>query len=260
MDELTFEAEPFHEELDRAELARSVVAALVRGGGVRDATRLTHAAFLVHYPDRDRRAAPDPLREPRLAAEWARLRGALVEPALAPGAEPAARGPILLIGDSHTHGAFGTELTRLLAERGARVERHAKIGSAVKYWLPRIPELLRARRPATVVIALGANLRDYPSASGTSAQIRQLVGLIRREAPGARLVWIGPPRRRGDTDATLQRVAAIVRAGLDAKTTWIDSAPHTPEYRGADGVHYAEATAKDWARGVATQLGGSDHE
>lgn len=250
---------------DRLDLARSVVVALIRGGKERDVVRLTNTAFHVHHPNRDLTKRIDPAAEANLAAEWKDLKARVVMPALANGASatPAAStapvagavtGTVLLVGDSHTHGAFGKELERLLESGGATVERHAKIGSAVKYWLLLVPKLLRDHRPGVVIVALGANMRGYPSAKGTSAQIRQLVDLVRREAPGARLVWIGPPRERKDSDDTLRRFNTIVRNGLDTNTAFVDSAPHTPTYRGSDGVHYAEDTAKQWARGVFTQL------
>jgi hypothetical protein len=149
------------------------------------------------------------------------------------------------------------ELERLLTQAGARVSRQAKIGSAVKYWFRLLPRLLRQQRPELVFIGLGANMRDYPSARGTSAQIARTVALIRHEAPAARIVWIGPPRRRSDTDEQLARFNRIIQAGLAGKATFVDSAPYTPRYEGQDGVHYAAAPAQRWARSVFTALGAS---
>jgi hypothetical protein len=162
--------------------------------------------------------------------------------------------PLLLVGDSHTYGPFGKELERLLVASGARVVREAKIGSAVKYWWPRLPALLRKYRPEVVIVGLGANMRDYPSAKGTSAQIQRTVALIRKELPSARIVWIGPPRRRGDTGESLSRFNGILTKGLSGQALFIDSLPYTPRYVGRDGVHYAAAPARDWARRVFARI------
>lgn len=161
---------------------------------------------------------------------------------------------VLLVGDSHTDGPFGAELERLMKEGGATVSRVARSGSAVKYWYPRLPNLLRQRRPGVVMVALGANMRAYPSATGTSRQVSDLVQLIARERPGAHIIWIGPPRQRDDSEATLQRFNETIRRGLGTSATFIDSAGHTPRYEGRDGVHYTATAAKMWARGVFSRL------
>lgn len=247
---------------DRLELARSVVVALVRSGRVTDANRLTNTAFHLHHPDRDLQKPIDPVTEAGLAREWRALKASVVAPALNAGASPTPSGTatvaagtkVLLVGDSHTHAGFGKQLAQLLESSGARVVRQAKIGSAVKYWIPLLPGLLREHQPALVIVALGANMRGYPSATGTSAQIRKLVALVRAERPSARLIWIGPPREKKDTEQTLQRFNTIIRAGLDQDTVFVDSAPFTPTYQGSDGVHYADGAAKQWARGVFAQM------
>jgi hypothetical protein len=168
---------------------------------------------------------------------------------------------ILLVGDSHTHGAFGAELERLLETTGAKVHRAAKIGSAVRYWWPRLPALLRDHQPDLVIVALGANMRDYPSAKGTAAQFHKTIGLIARERPAARIIWIGPPRERADTEARLQEFNQRIKRGVGGGAVFIDSSPHTPRYVGRDGVHYASAPARAWAAGVFGELAASlSHE
>jgi hypothetical protein len=250
---------------DALALARQVVAAVIRGGNVRDVSRLTNLAFHIHHPDRKLEQPLDPQREPALATLWSRLKREVVEPSLAApaGATPGSStgtgtsmngARVLLVGDSHTEGPFGLELARLLQLAGATVVRQAKRGTAVKYWLPLLPGLIQSHRPTHVIVGLGANMRDYPSATGTTAQFRQMVAAIRKLAPAARLIWIGPPRKDKDSEATLQRFNAIIRAGLDAPTRFVDSAPLTPVYRGGDGEHYETATAKAWARGVADAI------
>lgn len=164
---------------------------------------------------------------------------------------------LLLVGDSHTHGAFGQELERLLAAQQVNVLRRAKIGSAPKYWWPRLPALLEQHKPEVVIVALGANMRGYPSARGTALHVRKTVQLIARALPKARVIWVGPPRQRSDSDADLARFNAIIKKGLGDQVRFIDSAPLTPRYVGRDGVHYAAAQGNAWARGAFSALKGA---
>jgi hypothetical protein len=175
----------------------------------------------------------------------------------ASGPQLAAGTRVLLVGDSHTHGAFGQELERLLVAQQVNVLRRAKIGSAPKYWWPRLPALLQQHQPEVVIVALGANMRGYPSARGTALHVRKTVQLIVRALPKARIIWIGPPRQRADGDADLARFNAIIKKGLGTQVRFIDSAALTPRYVGRDGVHYATAPGKAWARGAFAALKGA---
>jgi hypothetical protein len=163
---------------------------------------------------------------------------------------------VLLVGDSHTVGAFGSELERLLKATGASIVRSAEKGTAVKQWLGRLPPLLKKHAPSIVIVALGANMRDYPYPRATSAQVTKLIAVIRKERPGAALYWIGPPRKRSDTTATLVAFNAILKNGLGSSARFVDSSPHTPKYEGGDGEHYAPTPAKRWAKGVFVELTG----
>jgi RNase H-fold protein (predicted Holliday junction resolvase) len=164
---------------------------------------------------------------------------------------------VVLVGDSHTVGAFGSELERLLKATGASIVRSAEKGTAVKQWLGRLPQLLKKHAPNIVIVALGANMRGYPYPRATSAQVTKLIAVIRKERPGAALYWIGPPRKRSDTTATLTAFNAILKNGLGSSARFVDSSPHTPKYEGGDGEHYAPAPAKRWAKGVFVELTGA---
>lgn len=250
---------------NRDELARSVVTALVHTG-ITDATRLANAAFHIHHPDRDLARRIDPVREPALAREWKALAQTVVQPALQPAPQPAGRpataiggAKVLVVGDSHTDGPFGVELERLLTAAGANVVRDGRIGWSVGRWLPVIRPLLRQHAPAVVIVALGANMRHgYPEGPGRTNQVKQLLAIVRAERPAARVIWIGPPRERADTLASLEKFNDLVRAGLDARTQFVDSGPLTPVFRGdAKGIHYAAEPARTWARGAYAQIAGS---
>jgi lysophospholipase L1-like esterase len=238
--------------VERARLLMKIAA------GERDPNRLTNFVFFARHPELPQR--PLVAGQERLMEEWRAILRDLVRPTLQAASKDAPRlvfgrgTKVLLVGDSHTYGPFGQQLERLVSATGASVVRSAKSGTAVKYWLPLLPALLREQRPDVVIVALGANMRGYPSAKATSAQIAQLVQLVRKQQPAARLVWIGPPRERADTAQKLARFNQIIRDGLDAHVRFVDSARHTPVYEGTDGVHYGARAAALWAQGVFAEL------
>jgi hypothetical protein len=215
---------------ERRQLAQAVLDAVVRGTTIRDANRLTNLVFHIHHPDRDLTARLDPKREAVLAQQWRELQAQLVRPALDGGttasstatatatATTGARWPwgrrVLLVGDSHTDGAFGIELARLITAAGGRVQREAKVGSAVNHWLPLLPGLLRSHSPDVVIIALGANMRGYPSASGTSRWIRRAVARRRAASSGPKRRPAAVPPQTATNSAGIAPVAQPQRPGV----------------------------------------------
>ncbi len=145
---------------------------------------------------------------------------------------------VVLVGDSHTVGALGG-LERLLKATGASMVRSAQKGTAVKQWLGRLPPLLKKHAPNIVIVALGANMRDYPYPRATSAQVTKLIAAIRKERPGAALYWIGPPRKRSDTTATLAAFNAILKNGLGSSTRFVDHRRTLRSTKEASGELYA---------------------
>lgn len=207
--------------------------------------------------------------------------------ALVMGVAPVARGSTdtLLIGDSHTVGSFGRALDGLLRERNQRVTTVARCGTSAHQWFsgegtscgfwdrladgterrgleaetPRIEGLLATEEPATVVIALGANLMGA-SGDFIRESVARLVGAV--VVPGRRCVWIGPPHARAASDAERERVIQAIRAGIGEQCSFIDSRPHAryPD-TGGDGVHFdhlgeeGRALAEGWARTVFLEIG-----
>jgi hypothetical protein len=142
---------------------------------------------------------------------------------------------VLVIGDSHTAGEFGKTLGNVLHQQSdLQVSVAASCGSSPENWLdhsdaryqsfsnkicyatkepkdawikykgavthrrplPSLPSLMRAKRPHTVVIALGTN--SFPEGNDTTistsarGQIEALIDEVKSN--GAACIWIGPPK------------------------------------------------------------------
>lgn len=193
---------------------------------------------------------------------------------------------VLMIGDSHTAGRFGRDMDALLRRTGATVQTYGS-SSAVPSWFtdgtptrwgfwghhengsvdapadwrqphatPRIQDIIARDHPDTMLVALGANMRTR-SADQIRQQVDDIAGVARRN--NVRLIWIGPPRQRGDESnpSTLDRFYGNLQQALTPYgARLIDSRPYTPRYVGSDsaGVHYTgaagQAAADRWAQGV----------
>ena len=195
---------------------------------------------------------------------------------------------VLMIGDSHTVGSFGTEMDRLLRTTGADVETYGSAGSSPSWWIsgrpthagfvarhadgsvdlpawnaphatPSLRDLVSQRRADVIIVNLGANMRG---ASKESLQ-REVDGISKvAQAAGSRLIWVGPPRTRADMgDASpMSRFSHDLRAAVEPHGTYVDSAPFT-HYVGADGIHYSgqagTRVAREWAHHVFEEIQGN---
>jgi hypothetical protein len=196
---------------------------------------------------------------------------------------------VLMIGDSHTVGAYGNEMDRLLRSTGATVESYGSAGSSASWWMngtdtrsgfvhraadgsvdrpdwrephdtPLLADLIREHRPDTLVVSLGGNMRGA-SPERIRQQVDELAAVAREN--GVRLVWIGSPERRADdTDpAEYQRFLGTLREAVAPHGRFIDSSAHS-DYRGlgGDGIHYTgtrgTARAREWAGGVFDEIQG----
>lgn len=187
---------------------------------------------------------------------------------------------VLMIGDSHTVGAFGQQLDKQLRSAGAQVETYGASGSSANSWLnggttnsgwlakhqngtteqppwnqahqiPKLADLIAKNKPDVVVINLGANFRSNP------AQARQLAEVCKRA--GTRVIWIGPPKTRQDSSdggAKLKQFDESMKQALSGLAEYVSSVDFTPNYEGGDGLHYSGGAATRWADGVAKKLTG----
>lgn len=188
---------------------------------------------------------------------------------------------VLVIGDSHTAGIYGTELDRQLRARGAQVHTVGSSGASATHFItgrgttvgyaehgvdgrttrtashatPRLEELIAQDRPDTIVVNLGANFRGASPAQ-IQSQVRSLGEIARRH--GIAVKWVGPPRPRDGDMNRVQRFDEQMAAAVAPYGEYISSVPYTPEYAGPDGRHYGGARgtqlARQWAQGIAGRL------
>jgi peptidoglycan hydrolase-like protein with peptidoglycan-binding domain len=206
--------------------------------------------------------------------------GQLLDRPIGPGTK------VLMIGDSHTAGAFGTEFDRLLRSTGASVETYASSGSSPSWWMngtttrsgfvarhadgrveqphwqdphatPKLADLIREQRPDVLVVNLGANMRGL-SPEGVRQQVRMLAEVAKEN--GTKLVWTGPPDRPQDVQnsAEIDRFNAILRDAVAPYGGFVGGSQYTSEYAGGDGLHYGGAKgtriAREWANGVFGEI------
>lgn len=188
---------------------------------------------------------------------------------------------ILLIGDSHTVGAFGSTQDSLLRPLpGFRVGVYGSCGSSPHSWLeglqtncgywfkdvegkesrgknastPLIDDLLRVNHPRYTIVALGGNMYGAP-AEWIERTSRELAQAIRNS--GSRCIWISAPHARKKTPEGQEVVFQAIERAVSSECLLIDSRnfTHYPD-RGGDGIHYdslgesGREMARRWALGT----------
>jgi hypothetical protein len=193
----------------------------------------------------------------------------------------------LVIGDSHSCGAFGSKLANLLTETNNQVTLYCAVSSAPQHWLrgsnpngqnckifssskpkfndclpngkiPTLSSLLERHTNANVVVALGTNSLLTNSADATYSQFSSLL-------TDQNCVWIGPPHLNPAQSKgfplgrvqTLENNLADFYTSLTTKVgscRLIDSRPFTNSktvgYNTLDGVHRTREAGIHWAMQV----------
>ncbi|MBF0548832.1 MAG: LysM peptidoglycan-binding domain-containing protein [Candidatus Riflebacteria bacterium] len=196
---------------------------------------------------------------------------------------------VLLIGDSHTVGIYGTSLDQKLRTTGGKIRTIGVAGSSPSWWLngtvtkcgyffkdengaedrpadwrtprktPILSEQINEFKPTMIIISLGANLVGS-SEQGVRNQCNGLLNVA--QTSGASIVWVGPPQSRDM--AKTNKVCEDLKKSLLPPIFFIDSRPmtHYPA-TGGDGIHYSgsegSAIAKEWADGVFNEIQNSTH-
>lgn len=192
---------------------------------------------------------------------------------------------VLMIGDSHTVGTFGTELDQKLRSTGAQVETYGASGSSASQWVnggttssgfvarhadgsvqqppwnsrqsvPKLEELIAKNKPDVIIVNLGANFRG----GDPTAQVRSLGEVVKKY--GIKLIWVGPPKTREDSSnsSSIQAFDQKMASAIAPYGTYIASDPFTPSYSGGDGIHYSGSQgnqiARSWADSIFGQITG----
>jgi lysophospholipase L1-like esterase len=176
----------------------------------------------------------------------------------APGSPFGPGKKVLMLGDSHTVGTYGQEMSRLIGGTGSSVKTDAKVGVSPSYFNSRVGDLIRRDNPDTIVISLGANMRGASQAQ-VNKQIKDLEAQIRAAGSNAQIVWVGPPRTAQDMrdgGASINQFNQMMRNAIGSGGRYVDSAPFT-NYSGPDGIHYNADPARRWAAGVFGAIQGT---
>jgi lysophospholipase L1-like esterase len=185
------------------------------------------------------RRAPEPV-----ASDWT---GRHEGPA---GASPAATGAangawVLHIGDSFVDASFSQNLAPRFRDAGARQVALAKTATYTTSWAydAELDRML-ARRPALVVVTLGANEVDNTDPMLHAPAIR---GLARKVSAVAPCAWVAPPMWKADAPGWLQVIHDSCSPCLFFDSDAVLGGL-TDEERRRDRIHPNERGGERWAK------------
>ena len=127
---------------------------------------------------------------------------------------------------------------------------------------PKIPEILARFSPQIVVVQLGTNWMDGLPANAVQDGeahkqiIREFIKELRAQSPPpARIVWVLPPESskysptvKGEVERWVTECAKEL--GFQTILSRRMTGKYMPGKTGGDGVHYGDADAEKWAKGV----------
>jgi hypothetical protein len=172
----------------------------------------------------------------------------------APAGSPFGPGKkILMLGDSHTVGPYGSKMKEMIKDTGSDVAVDAKIGAAPKDFTNRMTDLIKKENPDTIVVSLGTNFREGGMTQRQiDIQVERITKAVRDTGSKAKIVWVGPPRLQTDmkdNGASLDSFDKMMEKAMGSKGKYVSSNAYT-NYEGRDGVHYNKKPAEAWAKGV----------
>lgn len=176
---------------------------------------------------------------------------------------------VLLLGDSHTVGSYGTTLERLFRESGAAVTRVGRVGARADSFLgegwKRLDgtgdwDAAKLKAYDLAILSLGTNdaaASDSISYTKTADRMLELAGQVR-----ASTVWyVGPPAFSTTAAATYNPAFAKENLNSRASGLWsvmrerfsgraIDPREATRPYVSAKDIHFGAKGGEAWARYV----------
>lgn len=184
---------------------------------------------------------------------------------------------VLLLGDSHTFGSYGTSLEKLFKAAGADVTRVGWVGAAAIHYLNGKERTLKlggtgdfaaaASRPwDVVVVSLGTNdaaaLAPGQSAAEAAERIRTLAYKLQAKS----LWYVGPPAFSDNAAKTYNPAFAKESLKLKAERLWdearnrfpnaIDPRSVTAPFVSAKDIHLGPKGGAAWARRVFDTIAG----
>ncbi len=193
---------------------------------------------------------------------------------------------VLLIGDSHAYGRYGTVLDSYFRERSEKVSSFASCGSSPSTWtkgsskfaetncgfwskksadketrvkshrLPSFQEELKSTQPEVVVISMGTNILSSPQNIDRELKITEDM-LKSIQAQKSQCVWVGPPDLLKNPFKANLELGIKKLKELTAKynCSFVDSRKVTKYPSGKnDGIHYGQQDSARWGQYVVEEL------
>lgn len=193
---------------------------------------------------------------------------------------------ILIIGDSHSYGPYGTVLDDHYRKQGHRVSSYASCGSSPSTWvrssknfqqtncgywskspngketrvkshkLPSFQEALAQSQPDLTIVSLGTNALS--STQNITNEVRHAESMLENiQKSNSQCVWIGPPDldKKPFSSNLPEGVRAFKAAAQKYNCKYIDSTRHTQYPKGkSDGIHYGAKDSKAWGDAIVKEL------
>ena len=201
------------------------------------------------------RAAPAPVPRDQgsgpsatIAAEWIATRGTsgATAGAATPPARDASRDPwVLHVGDSFVDASFQQNLRPHFRDSGSRYISQSQVATYTTTWAydPAFDAWL-ARKPALVIVTLGANEADIPVPEQHAKPIAAIARKI--AAAGAACVWTTPPLWRQDT-GIVQVIHDHAAPCLFFESDAVMGSPLSLAERNPDRIHPNPKGGARWA-------------
>lgn len=187
---------------------------------------------------------------------------------------------VLIVGDSHVVGHFGTNLARIFEGAGAQVTRRGIVGSKPSAWTRGpLQSLIAQQRPNLMVFEFGDNLTNYRastfSPSVIEEEIQGLMDAIPHDFPPERCFFVTPtfgepgPINGADFGKNTQRLRRVIEVmtrviqrnqnrcyvidstRLPNLTETTDRSRRTStSVTTFDSLHLDEASGRRWAQSV----------
>lgn len=173
---------------------------------------------------------------------------ALADPPAAAPKLPATAPLVLHVGDSFVDAGLRQHLGPRLAAAGSRYHAESKTGSYLATWAfgRELDDLVRARKPALVLITLGASEVNADPPESRRKAVRAIV----EKAGGRPCAWVGVPLWKGAKTGLMELVKKEA-----APCRFFDSQAVAPKVtRQKDGVHPDKAGGAIWADAFGTWL------
>lgn len=190
-----------------------------------------------------------------VAAEWIATRGT----ASPPGASATKRAPgpphdswVLHVGDSFVDASFQQNLRPHFYASGSRYISKSEVATFTTTWAydPVLDQWL-AKKPALVIVTLGANEADIPAPEEHAKAIARIARKI--AAAGAPCVWTTPPLWRKDT-GIVQVIHDHAAPCLFFESDAVMGSPLSLAERKPDHIHPSAKGGARWAEAFWTWL------